>query len=40
MTTHRTSLFDDENNLAPTMVPRPGLFTTEQSEFGVSVKKL
>ena len=39
MTTHHTSLYDDETNPAPTMVLKQELFTTEQTEFGVQVTK-
>ena len=40
MTTHHTSLYDDETNPAPTMVLKQDLFTTEQTEYGVRVTKL
>ena len=40
MTTHHTSLYDDETNPAPTMVLKQELFTTEQTEYGVRVTKL
>ena len=40
MTTHQTPLYDDETNLAPTMVLKQELFTTEQTEYGVRVTKL
>ena len=40
MTTHHTSLYDDETNLAPTMVLKQELVTTEQTEYGVRVTKL
>ena len=40
MTTHHTSLYDDETNSAPTMVLKQELFTTEQAESGVRVTKL
>ena len=35
MTTHHTSLYDDETNPAPAMVLKQELFTTEQTEYGV-----
>ena len=40
MTTHHTSLYDDETNPAPTKVLKQELFTTEQTEYGVRVTKL
>ena len=40
MTTHHTSLYDDETNPAPTTVLKQELFTTEQTEYGVRVTKL
>ena len=40
MTTHHTSLYDDETNPAPTMVLKQELFNTEQTEYGVRVTKL
>ena len=40
MTTHHTSLYDDETNPAPTMVLNQELFNTEQTECGVRVTKL
>ena len=40
MTTHNTSLYDDETNPAPKMVLKQELFTTEQTECGVRVTKL
>ena len=35
MTTHHTSLFDDETNPAPTMLLKQELFATAQTECGV-----
>ena len=40
MTTHHTSLYDDETNPAPTMVLKQELFTTEQTVYGVRITKL
>ena len=40
MTTHHTSLYDDETNPAPATVLKQELFTTEQTEYGVRVTKL
>ena len=40
MTTHHTSLYDDETNPVPKMVLKQELFTTEQTEYGVRVTKL
>ena len=40
MTTHHTSLYDDETNPAREMVLKQGLFTTEQTEYGVRITKL
>ena len=40
MTTHHTSLYDDETNPAPTTVLKQELYTTEQTEYGVRVTKL
>jgi hypothetical protein len=39
MTTHHTSLYDDETNQAPATVLKQELFTTEQTEYGVRVTK-
>ena len=40
MTTHHTSLYDDETNPVPTTVLKQELFTTEQTDYGVRVTKL
>jgi len=40
MTTHHTSLHDDETNPAPTTVLKQELCTTEQTKYGVRVTKL
>ena len=40
MTTHHTSLYDDESNPAPKTVLKQELFTTEQTEYGFRVTKL
>ena len=40
MTTHHTSLYDDETNPVPTTVLKQELFTTEQTEYGVRITKL
>ena len=40
MTTHHTSLYDDETNPAPKMVLKQELFTTKQTKYGVRVAKL
>jgi hypothetical protein len=40
MTTHHTSLYDDETNPVPAMVLKQELITTEQTEYGVRVTKL
>ena len=40
MTTHHTSLYDNEANPAPAMVLKQELLTTEQTEYGIRVTKL
>ena len=40
MTMHHTYIYDDENNLAPTLVLKQELFATEQTEYSVRVTKL
>ena len=40
MTTHHTSLYDDETSPTPAMMLKQELFTTEQTQNGVRVAKL
>ena len=40
MTTHHTSLYDDETYPAPAMLLKQELLTTEQTEYGVHITKL